>query len=176
MPFFRRESFNEDSSSGCSLVSRARCPSARAAPWRSAVSEGTAFRNGGMHLHGLLSRPPRGSGLADGWVILGWLAARATLRSTGGPAICFLWLSSRWKSGQVGDTKPYVPDGSLCGLAWRFFSHENVEIFLLGKGKLLNSFLILVRHGLVPYTKLADADTRTCTYSLVNVCTQTLSL
>ena len=32
----------------------------------------------------------------------------------------FLWLSSRWK-GQVGGTKPYVPDGSLCGLVWRFY-------------------------------------------------------
>ena len=79
------------------------------------------------------------------WMDCSWVAAMttcATLRSTVVLPFVFLWLSSRWK-GQVGDTKPYVPDGSLCGLVWRsFFSPTKIwRSFLLGEGSFINNYV-----------------------------------
>ena len=72
------------------------------------------------------------------------MTACATLRSTVVLPFVFLWLSSRWK-GQVGDTKSYVPDGSLCGLVWRSFCWGKVA------SSTITYVFHLVRHGLVMY-------------------------
>ena len=88
------------------------------------------YTSGGAVAERAWCRAPRAG--RGRWMDCSWVAAMtacATLRSTVVLPFVFLWLSSRWK-GQVGDTKPYVPDGSLCGLVWRSFCWGKVASFI----------------------------------------------
>ena len=113
------------------------------------------YTSGGAVAERAWCRAPRAG--RGRWMDCSWVAAMtacATLRSTVVLPFVFLWLSSRWK-GQVGDTKPYVPDGSLCGLVWRsFFSPTKIwRSFCWGKvaSSTITYVFHLVRHGLVMY-------------------------